>query len=147
VGEGSSKRRVSQIEEDIDVKIEYLLNNEKGREFFEEAISYLLPLMSEVAERRLSLAFASIILSMTMGGEYAAERGAGNDPESSLQAALESLEAVCRKTRSLLLESWRSGELEKLYSKFIEELSESSDKGSEHKPARIDSTHEKSKDA
>ncbi|MCE4628528.1 MAG: hypothetical protein F7C34_05225 [Desulfurococcales archaeon] len=129
------------MEEDITRKIDYLFNNEKGKQLLDAVISYITPLLADLSERRLSLPFASIFLSMVLSGEYAAERTVGKEPGQAYEKTLESLRAVCRVAEKILRENYESGELEKLYNDLLHQLSsgeasESGASGSEHGPAR-----------
>lgn len=129
------------MEEDIKQKIDYLFNNEKGKQLLDTIISYITPLLADLSERRLSLPFASILLSMILSGEYAAERAVGEEPGQAYEKTLMSLRAVCSIAEEILRENYESGDLEKLYKDLLSQLStgsapESGDSGSEHNPLR-----------
>ncbi len=120
--------------DDFEAKLNYILNDEKGKKLLSDIINYLTPLLSELSERRLLLPFASIFLTMVLGGEYAAERSIGNDPEDSYKTTMDNLEKICGHTREMLKANWETGELENLYQSLLAELSSSGESGSEQVP-------------
>ena len=125
---------MQRVPSDLERKIDYLFNNEKGRQLLDNILNYLTPLLADLSERRLSLPFASILLSMVISGEYAAERAIGRPPEESMESALSSLHEVCLTTEKILRENFESGELERLYESLLQEISSSGVKGSEQAP-------------
>ncbi|GAB6148369.1 hypothetical protein [Stetteria hydrogenophila] len=124
---------------DIEVKVDYLLNHKDGRKILDGALSYLMPLISDLSERRLTLGFTPLFLVMVMSGEYAAERLSGSEPQAAYEAVLRSLREVCDVASRLLRENWENGSLEELYRQSLESISSGSS-GSEQGPSRNDRT-------
>ncbi len=122
---------------DLEVKINYLLNHEKGKKILENAINYLLPLIADLSEKRLTLGFTPIFMAMVLSSEYVAERSSGSLPETAYESIKESLREVCDATLGLLEENWETGSLEEFYNRFLESIS-SGDSGSEQTSLRND---------
>lgn len=107
----------------LEAKIDYLLNNEKGKKILEDSINYLIPLITNLSENRLTLGFTPLFMAMVLSSEYVAERSSGSDPTTAFEAVKESLTEVCRATERLLSENWENGSLEEFYNRFLESLS------------------------